>query len=50
VVIDCGSSPRDWRSMDELDCGAKTCSDIKNMRAGHNLYHGFNKVICGSWR
>jgi hypothetical protein len=47
-VIDHRSSPRDWISMDELHCRAKTCSDVKNLRAGHNLYHGFNKVICGS--
>jgi hypothetical protein len=50
AVVDRRSLPRDWRSMNELDYGAKTCSNVKNMRAGRNLHHSFNKVMRGSWR
>jgi hypothetical protein len=50
TTIDREVSPRNWRSMVELDCGARTCSDVKNLRVGSNLYHGFKKLIRGSWR
>jgi hypothetical protein len=50
AIVDQEASPRNWISMVELDCGAKTCSDIKNMRAGHNLNHIFIKRIRGRWR
>jgi hypothetical protein len=48
TTVDREASPRNWISTVELDCEARTCSDVKNMRVGRNLNHDFRKRMRGS--